>query len=619
VGVVLQRAKTQGRKGPKSPSGATDQPLIDIGILTIRDDEFRAVLDAYPGGHGIHRGRHREYTLRTTDAGEGKRYRVAILRQIEQGNGEAQEAARDLIDDLQPSLLLVVGIAGGLPSDDISLGDVVLSTRVHDFSLEARKFEEATTYNVGGGPIAKSIAAGVANLGARESELGDWWSELPSKPSVSLAPSRLYGPPKWQREVRNKLQAHYGKGVEERPPTFAAGPIASSDRLVKDPKLLFPWITSARGILAIEMESAGVHRATRERVPMLSIRGLSDIVGLKRQEAWTKYACASAAAFTRAYLRTRPVPLREPPKQQVDGPVSSVDQIAPEKGEHRATRIEESFANLIPLRHFPDTLYVAPALCKTRKHGWFLLNKRAPRKNRDYVPSAWNIYESNLYSLVDPEQSRLKSIIDVGGLEQFDARDWAFSVEDAKRRLFVNLLNFALREDLWSQGVRYYPDQDVYAFMGRPEEPPRQLKYANVKVRSTATVVAHYEHEAKSGKSYTYLRHNAFQGRFRLFEAVWYLEITPTYRFTRNGKDLDRYHEDRLSGIKRLERNRSVLSQLLQWQAQLRSPWTRVDHQRLLEFGPLISFRFASDVDESSLTALDDPQSPRPSGKEAEE
>jgi nucleoside phosphorylase len=596
-----------------------NQPTIDIGILTIRDDEFRAVLETLPDDRGIYKGRYREYALRTADAGQDARYRVAILRQIEQGNGEAQEAARDLIDDLQPSLLIVVGIAGGLPSDDISLGDVVLSTRVHDFSLEARKFGEATTYNVAGGPIAKSIAAGVANLGARESELADWWAELPSKPSVSFSPSRLYGPPKWWREVRKKLQAHHGKGTQERPPTFAAGPIASSDRLVKDPKLLFPWITSARGILAIEMESAGVHRATRERVPMMSIRGLSDIVGLKRQDAWTKYACASAAAFTRAYLRTRPVPLREPPIQQVDGPISSVHQIAREKGEHRATKIEESFANLIPLRHFPDAVYVAPALCKTRKHGWFLLNKQAPRKTRDYVPSAWTVFESNLYSLVDPEGSRLKTIVDAGGLEQFDAREWAFSTEDAKRRLFVNLLNFALREDLWSQGVRYYPDQDVYAFMGRPEEPPRQLRYANVKVRSTATVVAHYEREAKSGKSYTYLRHNAFQGRFRLFEAAWYLEITPTYRFTRNGKDLDRYHEERLSGIKRLERNRSVLSQLLQWQAQLRSPWTRVDHQRLLEFGPLISFRFASDVDESSLTPLDDPQSPRPSGKEVEE
>src|SRR6266481_476244 len=154
---------------------SVNPPTIDIGILTIREDEFRAVLQVFPDGHGIYKGRHREYTLRTADAGQGARYRLAVLRQIEQGNGEAQEAARDLIDDLQPALLLVVGIAGGLPSDDICLGDVVLSTRVLDFSLEARKFQEGTTYNVGGGPIAKSIAAGVANLGARGLELGNWW------------------------------------------------------------------------------------------------------------------------------------------------------------------------------------------------------------------------------------------------------------------------------------------------------------------------------------------------------------------------------------------------------------------------------------------------------------
>src|SRR5580692_12317595 len=121
-----------------------NQPIVDIGILTIRDDEFRALLKTFADDHGINKGRHREYTLRTADAGDGARYNIAILRQIEQGNGEAQEAARDLIDDLQPSLLLVVGIAGGLPSDDITLGDVVLSTRVHDFSVEARKFQEGT-------------------------------------------------------------------------------------------------------------------------------------------------------------------------------------------------------------------------------------------------------------------------------------------------------------------------------------------------------------------------------------------------------------------------------------------------------------------------------------------
>src|SRR5712664_2489153 len=189
-------------------------PIVDIGILTIREDEFRAVLKAFPDDHGIYKGRHREYTLRTADAGQGARYRLAILRQIEQGNGEAQEAARDLIDDLQPSLLLVVGIAGGLPSDDISLGDVVLSTRVLDFSLEARKFQEHTTYNVGGGPIFKSVATGIANLSARESELGKWWEELPSKPSVTWAPNRLYGSTVWRRQVRGTLNRISARGSQ---------------------------------------------------------------------------------------------------------------------------------------------------------------------------------------------------------------------------------------------------------------------------------------------------------------------------------------------------------------------------------------------------------------------
>jgi nucleoside phosphorylase len=314
--------------------------IIDIGILTIREDEFRAVLKVFQDDHDICKGRHREYTLRTADAGQGARYRLAILRQIEQGNGEAQDAARDLIDDLQPSLFLVVGIAGGLPSDDISLGDVVLSTRVLDFSIEARKFQEDTTYNVGGGPIAKSIAAGVANLGARELDLGDWWAELPSKPAVSLAPGKLYGPKRWQQDVRAKLQLHHGKNVPERTPTFSAGPIASSDRLVKDPRLLFPWIASARGILAIEMESAGVHRATRDKTPMLSIRGLSDIVGFKRQDAWTKYACASAAAFARGYLRTRPVPVRQLTKSDLN-PVTGLNRGNSDKDTDQQTIEEE--------------------------------------------------------------------------------------------------------------------------------------------------------------------------------------------------------------------------------------------------------------------------------------
>ena len=119
----------------------------------------------------------------------------------------------------------------------------------------------------------------------------------------------LYGPADWRRELRKTLEHHHGPDATPRAPRYVAGPIASSDRLVKDPDLLVAWLQSARSLLAIEMESGGVYRAARARCPMLAIRGISDIVGLKRADAWTKYACASAAAFTRAFLRTRPIEL----------------------------------------------------------------------------------------------------------------------------------------------------------------------------------------------------------------------------------------------------------------------------------------------------------------------
>ena len=396
------------------------QPVVDVGILTIRDDEFRAVLKVFPDNHVIHKGRHREYTLRTAEAGRDEQYTVAILRQVEQGNGEAQEAARDFIDDLQPSLLLIVGIAGGLPSDDFSLGDVVLSTRIMDFSVEARVFQGETTYNVGGGPTGRQIATGVANLSAREDELGDWWNALPKKPPVTVSGSgKFYGPKDWQKKVRENLKGHFSKQVPARPPLFFAGVIASSDRLIKDPEVVISWLKAARGIVAIEMESAGAHRATRDRTAMLSIRGLSDIVGFKRHDAWTKYACASAAAFAAAYLKTRPVPIKSSPSGNT---ASSSKEINEEDTNIREDGLEESFANLIQLHHFPEALYVAPAKSSNRKGIWAQLNQEGSAR----ISNAWAVHENMLYSLIDPRGSRLQDVIDLGALEQFDTREWAF-------------------------------------------------------------------------------------------------------------------------------------------------------------------------------------------------
>jgi nucleoside phosphorylase len=295
---------------PQPRTAPDETRRVDIGIITIRDDEFRAVLAAFPAEPRIHKGKRREYALRQANAGNEQHYTVAVVRQIEQGNGEAQDAARDLIDDLAPTLLLVVGIAGGVPSDDVKLGDVVISTRIQDFTISAHKAGQDPTYAATGGPVAKELAAAIANLPAREGELGEWTSTLPNPPDLEWTqPGQLYGPPDWQSDLQVKLKHHYGTSGTPRSPAYVAGPIASSDRLVKDPELVIPWLMTNRNLLAVEMESGGVFRAVRDRCPMLAIRGISDLVGLKRADAWTKYACASAAAFTRAFLRTRPVQL----------------------------------------------------------------------------------------------------------------------------------------------------------------------------------------------------------------------------------------------------------------------------------------------------------------------
>lgn len=570
-------------------------PSVDVGILTIRDDEFRALLAVFAEDVGVHRGR-REYALRSADAGAGHRYSIALLRQIEQGNGEAQDAARDLLEDLEPSLLLVVGIAAGLPSDDVTLGDVILSTRVNDYSVEARKSRSRPTYSLSGGPIEKRLAATVANLPARERDLGAWTDELPARPQVNWGRAgQLYGPKRWQRELREKLESHFGRGATPRAPTFLSGHIASSDRLVKDPTLLFPWIQTARHLLAVEMESGGVYRAARDRCPMLAVRGISDLVGLKRSDAWTKFACASAAAFTRAFLRTRPVRLRNSPPT-----VGSAREKAAAGAATAQSRVDTLVANVAPLVDFPKTLYISPATCASYKQAW----ARLLTGEKGHIAHSWVLHEDNLYSFLDPSTSRLSRIADAGATEEHATSEWAESPDPDKRRLFVHLLNGVLQDDLGTVGVWFISSDELYAFAGHPGEPPRRYQYKNVRMQSTMTVVSHYTSHAKDGREFTYLRHLAFAPRFRLLGGRWHLEINPTYRFTSNGKAKYRFHEQKLSGIKRLEGNRAVLSQVLLWGHVLTAPGS-TNTRRLLTFGPLPTFTVERAVADEDLTPIE--------------
>ena len=108
----------------------------DFGIITIREDEFKAVASRFKltpqrGASG------RNYGISQIQTRDGKNRTVAIARCAEQGPQAAQQLANEMINDLSPSLLLVVGIAGAVPDTDFTLGDVVVSSRIHDFGVNA--------------------------------------------------------------------------------------------------------------------------------------------------------------------------------------------------------------------------------------------------------------------------------------------------------------------------------------------------------------------------------------------------------------------------------------------------------------------------------------------------
>lgn len=287
---------------------------IDIAIITIKDEEFRAVLKRFPGGEPAKFPNHYYHVTQVAVTG-GDVYKVAIARCNAQGNSEAQALATSMIDDLDPLFLLIVGIGGGVPAVEYSLGDVIVSSYINDFQVGAINSNGTITYSQRGGAVPHDAAALAAFLPALEERLGPWNTEIAiglSVPTVPMTKSRFYGSEEWISKVRKSLRQNFPKNTT-RMPRYKDGPIDCSDFVIKDATTLDQWMKSARDAKAIDMESSGVYAAvqhSRRAVPFLAIRGLSDVVGYIREQAWTEYACHTAASFTRALIGAGILPLR---------------------------------------------------------------------------------------------------------------------------------------------------------------------------------------------------------------------------------------------------------------------------------------------------------------------
>ena len=260
---------------------------------------------------------------------------------------------------------------------------------------------------------------------------------------------------------------------------------------------------------------------------------------------------------------------------------------------------ETLYSNLLAVESFPKRIWVARTEYRRPQELFPILNDCGRRIGGD-----WLMHDQSVVSFQDLRRNPWSTICDPGACEDFDTWEWAYTLDDDRRRTFVDLLNRTLKDQLYPD-IQFWAKLSCFAFSGKLETAPIRKRYRSLQQQSDLSVVSKYSNENKEGNKFIWLRHLAFRGQFRLFEDQWYLEITPTYVFTWDGERLYHFHEKSLSGIKRIEGNRAVLSSLLVWAETLAQSDDLFRSAAKIRFGELFTGTLPIGIDDDGWLSGD--------------
>jgi len=229
-------------------------------------------------------------------------------------------------------------------------------------------------------------------------------------------------------------------------------------------------------------------------------------------------------------------------------------------------KTETLYTNLLKVASFAPTIFIAETEYRDHKE----IRERFKSMGVK-VGSEWIIKNKRIHAFYDLDEYPFNQICDLGTRESLDTTEWAESDSENTKHDFVQLLNLCLRERARLLGLWFSKEHGYYYFPASRDLRTRKVPYQSIKRQASREVFKQYMKKSNPQQR-AYCRHSAFKGYFVEYGGEWFLEITPTYHFSSNGYDEDKYREERLKGIKRLERNPAVIGHLLMWVDYLRKP-----------------------------------------------
>lgn len=172
---------------------------------------------------------------------------------------------------------------------------------------------------------------------------------------------------------------------------------------------------------------------------------------------------------------------------------------------------EEMFSNLLPIRHFPKTVYHTETDYRNPARIWSEVKEKGLNLSGD-----WILHGKRLWSVRNPEEGPLRRFCQPTTTEPDEFPRWAQSDDRELGGNFARLLYQCLRERLRLLRVGYNTDKSLYYFWA-----PRDLSKKKVRYRHHAgshpahTVFRGYPEHSDDPEKVHFYRHMAFEGFFK--------------------------------------------------------------------------------------------------------